>query len=237
MGQAGASTAGRAGLRGEQRNRLRAGGRGPRAQSLDQGRAIGASGHLGQSRARGEARPDTRAGSSARRGEQGGGRAPGRKKLQPGAMDCGAEKKTRRHGDPNCDRDMRQGARPSAIGASRGGKKGRAELRTWPGRDDGSCHGRARDRRAEGACARTRPDSRMSERAGPDAGMAGCTGKKKRREEQRTTLVSRGRCVSILHSDERAEEHRARDCRCGKIEDKADARKNLCTACRSWKRG
>jgi hypothetical protein len=32
----------------------------------------------------------------------------------------------------------------------------------------------------------------MSERAGPDAGMAGCTGKKKRREEQRTALVSRG---------------------------------------------
>jgi hypothetical protein len=26
----------------------------------------------------------------------------------------------------------------------------------------------------------------------PDAGMAGCTGKKKRREEQRTALVSRG---------------------------------------------
>jgi hypothetical protein len=52
-----------------------AGGRGPRAQSLDQGRAIGASRHLGQSRARGEARPDTRAGSPARRGEQGGGRA------------------------------------------------------------------------------------------------------------------------------------------------------------------
>jgi|UniRef100_A0A804R783 hypothetical protein len=118
--------------------------------------------------------------------------APGRKELQPGAMDCGAEKKTRRHGDPNCDRDVRQGARPSAIGASRGRKKGRAELRTWPGRDDGSCHGRAHGRRAEGACARTRPDSRMSERAGPDTGMAGCTGKKKRREEQRTALVSRG---------------------------------------------
>jgi hypothetical protein len=36
--------------------------------------------------------------------------------------------------------------------------------------------------------------------------MAGCTGKKKRREEQRTTLVSRGRCVSIATSGQRSTE-------------------------------
>jgi hypothetical protein len=110
--------------------------------------------------------------------------------------------------------------------------------------------GRAEDlagtRRWELPWTSSRPASRRSVRentAGLEDERASWTGRRngwvhgeEEEEGGAANYASEQRTVRV-HSDERAEEHRARDCRCGKIEDKADARKNLCTACRSWKRG